>query len=214
MCQGDTCCLQFIEAFQHGITQYDTHLELDTERFEGAQKHFTRGQRVKPACIENKFDAARNGYRKEIEQHGREVAGIAEVGVALAILLEDLQCQFCQVVGGDILHIATLNPGLDWLPGIAIEAETSGYANGFHGLPTSCLIILWQSTTGEFRLCRPQFRQAWHSSTSFQPRSRSGSPTHHESAGLHQRHPWPHAPGTGGQRQLLYFHVYPASPAP
>src|SRR5260370_11756573 len=103
MCQGDTCCLQFIEAFQHGITQYDTHLELDTELFEGAQKHFTRGQRVKPACIENKFEAARNAYRKEIEQHGREVAGIAAVRLPLVPLPQEAQLLVCQLGRASLL---------------------------------------------------------------------------------------------------------------
>jgi hypothetical protein len=36
------------------------------------------------------------------------------------------------------LHIATLNTGLDWSPGVTIEAESTGYTNRFHtNLPYS-----------------------------------------------------------------------------
>jgi len=42
------------------------------------------------------------------------------------------------VIGGDILHIATLNTGLDWSPGVAIKTKSPGYTNGFHtNLPYS-----------------------------------------------------------------------------
>src|SRR5438105_2400502 len=85
----------------------------------------------------------------QLVQHGREVASVTQAGIALAIFLENRQRQFGQVIGGDILYVATLDTGLDWSPGVAIEAESSGYTNRFHtGLPHSRMLRCAQHDSG------------------------------------------------------------------
>src|SRR5207248_8915145 len=96
------------------------------------------------SSIEDEFDASRHGYRKKFGQHRNEVAGIAQVGVALAIFLQNCQRQFGQVVRSDVLHIAPLNADFDWPPGVAIETETSGDTHGFHRQATSSPTVLWR----------------------------------------------------------------------
>src|SRR5260221_4319451 len=152
MRQRDACRLELVKTFQYGIAQHNTDLQLDTEflvdpRFiEECKQYFPRSHRVQPTRIQNEFDAARNGQREQLGQHWYEITRIAEVGIALAVLLQNRQRQFGQVIRCDILHIAALNAGLDRAPRVAMKTKAPGNTDGFHGychplMPSSSLAI-------------------------------------------------------------------------
>ncbi len=144
MRQRDTGGLQFVEAFQYRIAQHYPHFQLDARFFQRVQQHLARRHGVQTTGIEDELHPAWDGYRKQVEQHGGEVARVAQAGVALAVLLQDGQRQFGQVIRCHVLNVASLDAGFDGQPGVAVKAEPPGYTHRFHGyylIPSNSLAI-------------------------------------------------------------------------
>src|SRR5579885_1100934 len=125
--------LQVVEPFQHGITPHDADFELEAEFAQEGKQGLTSRYRVQPARVQHEPDAALHSQGQQIGQHRHEVLRVAQVGVALAVLLQDSQRQLGQVIRADVLHVAPLDAGPDGSPGIPVEARPCRQADRFFG---------------------------------------------------------------------------------
>ena len=126
-------CLQFVDALRDRVAGDDRDLRLVALFLERARDRVACAMRIEPAGVHHELHAALGGERPQLEQHRHDVARIAGARVALAVLLQDREGEFGEVIRGDVLDAAAFDRGAHRPPGIAVKAEPGADTDRFHG---------------------------------------------------------------------------------
>jgi len=116
--------LQFVEAIQHAVARDDGDLGLPAAFGEFGGKDRGGALRVEPAGIQKELHSVLPRRRPQRRHHRHQVARISGARILHAVLLQDRQGQFGQMIGADVLHFAARQRGSDRRPGVAVEAQT------------------------------------------------------------------------------------------
>jgi hypothetical protein len=130
--KGFALALEFVDAIRNGIAGDDRDLCLEAFLAECAGDGLARAARIEPAGVHHELHAARGRKRPQLDQHRHAVARVAGGGVFLAVLLQDRERQFGEMIAGNVLDVAAFDRGAHRTPGIAVKAEPGADADRFH----------------------------------------------------------------------------------